>query len=82
MPNILNKFFTSLLIIIFLTKFLNMKIMENDIDYSNSKLTTEKALQMLNSEGLEVTLEQAEEILYFLRIIANIAVLKRLNKRK
>ncbi|WP_197413389.1 hypothetical protein [Flavobacterium sp. TAB 87] len=56
--------------------------MENDIDYSNSKLTTEKALQMLNSEGLEVTLEQAEEILYFLRIIANIAVLKRLNKRK
>lgn len=56
--------------------------MEKDIDYSNSKLTTEKALQMLRSEGLDVTFEQAEEILYFLRIIANIAVLKHLNKRK
>lgn len=56
--------------------------MEKDIDYSNSKLTPEKALQMLRSEGLDVTIEQAEEILYFLRIIANIAVLKYLNKRK
>jgi|GEM_PF-955479 len=57
-------------------------IMEKDIDYSNSKLTPEKALQMLKSEGLDVTIEQAEEILYFLRIIANIAVLKYLNKTK
>ncbi|OIV40671.1 hypothetical protein [Flavobacterium johnsoniae] len=57
-------------------------IMEKDIDYSNSKLTPEKALQMLRSEGLDVTVEQAEEILHFLRIIANIAVLKHLNKRK
>lgn len=56
--------------------------MENDIDYSESKLTTEKALQMLKSEGLDVTIEQAEEILYFLRIIANIAVLKHLNETK
>jgi hypothetical protein len=56
--------------------------MENDIDYNNSKLTPEKALQMLRSEGLDVTIEQAAEILYFLRIIANIAVLKYLNKRK
>jgi hypothetical protein len=56
--------------------------MENDIDYGGSKLTTEKALQMLRSEGLDVTIEQAEEILYFLRIIANIAVLKYLNERK
>jgi len=56
--------------------------MEKDIDYSNSKLTPEKALQMLRSEGQDVTIEQAEEILYFLRIIANIAVLKYLNKTK
>lgn len=56
--------------------------MENDIDYGNSKLTTEKALQMLRSEGIDVTFEQAAEILYFLRIIANIAVLKHLNKTK
>ena len=56
--------------------------MEKDIDYGNSKLTTEKALQMLRSEGLDVTIEQAEEILYFLRIIANIAVLKYLNRTK
>ena len=57
-------------------------MMEKDIDYSNSKLTPEKALQMLRSEGQDVTIEQAEEILYFLRIIANIAVLKYLNKTK
>ncbi|SDZ51476.1 hypothetical protein SAMN05444397_10858 [Flavobacterium aquidurense] len=56
--------------------------MEKDIDYSKLKLTPEKALQMLRSEGLDVSIEQAEEILYFLRIIANIAVLKHLNKTK
>lgn len=54
--------------------------MENDNDLNTSKLTTERALQMLKSEGLDVTYEQAEEILYFLRIIANIALLKYLNK--
>lgn len=57
-------------------------IMKRDIDYSNSKLTREKAFQILRSEGLDVTIEQAEEILYFLRIIANIAVLKHLNETK
>jgi hypothetical protein len=56
--------------------------MQKDIDYSNSKLTPEKALQILKSEGLDITIEQAEEILYFLRIIANIAVLRHLNERK
>lgn len=56
--------------------------MEKDIDNFTSKLTPEKALQMLRSEGLDVTIEQTEEILYFLRIIANIAVLKHLNKTK
>lgn len=56
------------------------KEMENETGYNESKITTEKALQMLKSEGLEVTFEQAEEILYFLRKIANIAVLKHLNK--
>ncbi|MFH6936072.1 hypothetical protein [Flavobacterium sp. FlaQc-30] len=56
--------------------------MERDVEYTNSKLTPEKAFQMLKSEGLDITIEQAEEILYFLRIIANIAVLKYLNKTK
>ncbi|PUU69036.1 hypothetical protein DBB36_15800 [Flavobacterium sp. WLB] len=63
-------------------EFLEGVTMEKDIDYSNSKLTPDKALKMLRSEGLDVTVEQAEEILYFLRIIANIAVLKHLNKTK
>lgn len=55
-----------------------MKEMEN----VERKITPEKAMRMLNSEGMNITLEQAEEILYFLRIIANIAVLKHLNKTK
>lgn len=54
--------------------------MDNDIDYNSSKLTPEKAVQMLKSEGMDVTIEQAQQILHFLRIIANIAVLKFLNK--
>jgi len=36
-------------------EFLEGVTMEKDIDYSNSKLTPEKALQMLRSEGLDVT---------------------------
>ncbi|MBG6188473.1 hypothetical protein IWX80_002852 [Flavobacterium sp. CAN_S2] len=56
--------------------------MEKDIDYRDSKLTPEKALHMLRSEGLDVTFEQVQEILYLLRKIANIAVSKHLSERK
>ena len=43
---------------------LNMKVMKRIIEFSNSKLTPEKAKQMLRSEGLEVTIEQASEICF------------------
>jgi hypothetical protein len=51
-----------------------MKVMKHEIDFSSSKLTPEKAYQMLRSEGMEITREQAREILFFLRKLANIAV--------
>ena len=56
--------------------------MEKDMDYRDSKLTPERALHMLRSGGLDVTFEQAQEILYLLRKIANIAVSKHLSKRR
>ncbi|PIF62654.1 hypothetical protein CLV00_2306 [Flavobacterium sp. 11] len=56
--------------------------MEKDMDYRNSKLTPERALHMLRSEGLDVTFEQVQEILYLLRKIANIAVSKHLSERR
>ncbi len=48
--------------------------MEMKTDFSNSKLTPEKARQILRSEGLDVSLDQAMRILFFLRKLANIAV--------
>ncbi|WP_133509913.1 hypothetical protein [Flavobacterium chryseum] len=45
------------------------------------KITPEKALEMLRSEGLDVTLEQAGNILDFLRKLANITVTKYLKTR-
>lgn len=56
--------------------------MEKDMDYRDSKLTPERALHMLRSEGLDVTFEQVQEILYLLRKIANIAVFKHLSERR
>lgn len=56
--------------------------MKNEIDLSRSKLTPEIAYRMLREEGLEVTLEQAAEILVFLRKLANIAVSNYIKKRK
>lgn len=44
------------------------------MDFSNTKLTPEKAYRLLRSEGMDITLEQAREILFFLRKLANIAV--------
>ena len=53
---------------------LNIMTMERKMDFSNTKLTPEKAYRLLRSEGMDITLEQAREILFFLRKLANIAV--------
>lgn len=44
------------------------------------KISPEKAQKMLKDEGMDVSIEEAKEILYFLRKLANIAVLKYLEK--
>jgi hypothetical protein len=45
-------------------------------DENAGEITPEKAMKMLNSEGMNVTLQEATEILLFLRKMANIAVAK------
>lgn len=55
--------------------------MENENVDVKGKITAEKALEMLKAEGLDLTVEQAKEILDFLRKLANIAVSKYLRKR-
>ncbi|PWJ95363.1 hypothetical protein BC749_11427 [Flavobacterium araucananum] len=45
------------------------------------RITPEKALEMLQTDGLDVTLEQARNILGFLRKLANITVSKYLKRR-
>lgn len=56
--------------------------MEYDYEDYKDKISPKKALKMLKEEGLDVTLEQAEEILYFLRKPANIQVLGYLNNKE
>lgn len=46
------------------------------------KISPEKAQKMLKKEGINVTVELAEEILYFLRLIANISIVKFIEKNK
>nr|WP_315200695.1 hypothetical protein [uncultured Flavobacterium sp.] len=55
--------------------------MEDQNKNVNAKVTPEKAQKMLKEEGMEVTLEEAKDILYFLRKLANIAVFKYLEKK-
>lgn len=55
-----------------------MKYEEDDY---KGKISTKKTQKMLKEEGLNVTLEQAEEISYFLRKLANIQVLRYLEKK-
>ncbi|WP_127341001.1 hypothetical protein [Flavobacterium] len=45
------------------------------------RITPERAMEMLRSEGLDITLEQAKDILDFLRKLANITVTKYLKTR-
>lgn len=46
------------------------------------KISPEKAQKMLKKEGINVTVELAEEILYFLRLIANIHIAKFIEKNQ
>lgn len=46
------------------------------------RITPERALEMLQADGLDVTLEQAKNILEFLRKLANITVSKYLKRRQ
>lgn len=58
--------------------------MENE-KRTNGRISPERAWQLLKKAGLDVTLEQAQEILNFLRKMANITVsnyLKRKNRNK
>ena len=50
--------------------------MENVQDNEKGKISPERAMKMLNSEGMNVTLDEAKAILDFLRKLANIAVSK------
>lgn len=50
--------------------------MEKEKDNERGKISPETVLKMLNSEGMNITLEEAKSILDFLRKIANIAVSK------
>ncbi len=47
--------------------------MKNQIEFKE-QITTKKAIKMLKKEGMKVTTEEAEQILVFLRKLANIAV--------
>ena len=50
--------------------------MEDEEENARGKITPEKAMNMLNSEGMNVTIEEATEILLFLRKMAHVAVSK------
>lgn len=50
--------------------------MEDEEENTRGKITPEKAMDMLNSEGMNVTIEEATEILLFLRKMAHVAVSK------
>jgi hypothetical protein len=50
--------------------------MEGGDENGRGKITPEKAMKMLNSEGMNVSLEEAKAILDFMRKLANIAVSK------
>jgi hypothetical protein len=56
--------------------------MENEKRTTNGRISPEKAWQLLKKGGLDVTLEQAQEILNFLRKIANVTVSNYLKRKK
>lgn len=56
--------------------------MESEEEKVKRKITPHEALKMLNGEGMNVTLEEATEILNFLKFIANAVVKKFLNENE
>lgn len=54
--------------------------MKYDEENHKGKISSKKAQKMLKEEGMDVTFEQAEEILYFFRKLANIQVQHYLEK--
>lgn len=48
--------------------------MKSNDKYAKGKLSAEQVLKMLRKEGMNVTLEQAQMILEFLRKLANMTV--------
>lgn len=56
--------------------------MKYDEENFKKKLSPEDAVRILKEGGMLVTLEQAKEILFFLRKIANIAVSNHLRAEK
>lgn len=50
--------------------------MEDEEEDVKGRITPEKAMSVLNAEGMNVTLMEATEILFFLQKMANIAVSK------
>lgn len=52
--------------------------MKTEIDFRD-QITPKKAMKILKKEGMHVTTNEAEQILFFLRKLANIAVKKYLD---
>jgi ribosomal protein L17 len=55
--------------------------MEKELTNERGRLTAEQTLKMLKEENLEVTLEQARQILEFLRKLANLTVSNYINNK-
>ena len=56
--------------------------MKNGQADGDGKITAEKAMRMLKSEGLDLTLEQSGKVLELLRKMANIVVSNYLRKKR
>lgn len=56
--------------------------MRSDGDNAKGKLDAEQVLKMLKAEGMDVTMEQAQLILDFLRTLAAITVSNYLNTKQ
>ena len=56
--------------------------MENDEEKAKGKISPERAMKILHSEGLYVSIEEAKAILDFLKKLANITVANYLRRKK
>lgn len=55
--------------------------MRNDNENEKGKLSAEQAVKMLKKENVVVTLDQARQILEFLRKLANLTISNHLNQK-